>query len=399
MSIEFQCNRCGSTLRVPDEIAGRKAQCPECQEIQTVPLASPVPPGNLPASAPQHSPYQQWNAPPSPNASSDPYAAPQNSEFPPNASLPTYQSGEFRDSGNPFQSPMGASDSFGFAQPTAPGEPVHTKVSFSWLFQTVWDVFFTRFTDFLVLGLISSVISIITWAPYYVIVIVGEHAAENFDGSEVLFFALLVCTYLLGLVANWVVMAGGERFALSIARGEQAKYSLIFQKPGQTLMCVLSMFLLTVVMAIFAGGYVGICYLLGQLFADNFNDPDMAFLVVLGVTCIPAYAIFIAIFVRFSCSWCFILDRDEGPIQSLGSSWRYASGNAMALFGVIFVYSILSTLFGCLTCYLGFILVMPMMCCLCAVAYLGVTGQPIINPKRQFAPSSGQDFNIGSSNW
>ncbi|MBM3979520.1 MAG: hypothetical protein FJ304_04405 [Planctomycetes bacterium] len=40
MPIAFDCS-CGKTLRVPDEFAGRRAKCPACAAVLTVPLPEP----------------------------------------------------------------------------------------------------------------------------------------------------------------------------------------------------------------------------------------------------------------------------------------------------------------------------------------------------------------------
>ena len=40
MAIEFKCQGCEKKLRVPDEFAGRKAKCPNCQTILQVPANS-----------------------------------------------------------------------------------------------------------------------------------------------------------------------------------------------------------------------------------------------------------------------------------------------------------------------------------------------------------------------
>jgi hypothetical protein len=37
MAIEFSCTHCGRRLRVPDEAAGKQAQCPECSGLTRVP--------------------------------------------------------------------------------------------------------------------------------------------------------------------------------------------------------------------------------------------------------------------------------------------------------------------------------------------------------------------------
>ena len=40
MSIEFSCGQCQSILRVPQEHAGKQARCPQCDFINTIPLAT-----------------------------------------------------------------------------------------------------------------------------------------------------------------------------------------------------------------------------------------------------------------------------------------------------------------------------------------------------------------------
>jgi hypothetical protein len=38
MAIEFQCDNCDSSLKVPDNSAGKRVKCPQCQVIQTIPI-------------------------------------------------------------------------------------------------------------------------------------------------------------------------------------------------------------------------------------------------------------------------------------------------------------------------------------------------------------------------
>ena len=43
MPIEFQCQSCSKTLRVPDAAVGKRVKCPNCQQISAVPAASSAP--------------------------------------------------------------------------------------------------------------------------------------------------------------------------------------------------------------------------------------------------------------------------------------------------------------------------------------------------------------------
>src|SRR5438128_860889 len=53
MSIKFPCPHCKKALKVKDELAGRKAKCPSCQQILTIPkaVATAADPGKPPSTA------------------------------------------------------------------------------------------------------------------------------------------------------------------------------------------------------------------------------------------------------------------------------------------------------------------------------------------------------------
>lgn len=63
MAIEFSCKSCGTTLRVPDEHAGKQARCPNCQSLNVVLAGSSGPvPGAYPPKQPD--PNQAYAAGP-----------------------------------------------------------------------------------------------------------------------------------------------------------------------------------------------------------------------------------------------------------------------------------------------------------------------------------------------
>lgn len=52
MTIQFKCGQCGQTLKVGDNAAGKRAKCPKCQSVVSIPEVSdessdlgPVPSG------------------------------------------------------------------------------------------------------------------------------------------------------------------------------------------------------------------------------------------------------------------------------------------------------------------------------------------------------------------
>lgn len=71
MTIEFCCPDCDQTLRVPDEAAGKRARCPECNAVMAVPHNSPVSSSpSQPLGAPAGNPLR------SDTAELNPYASP-----------------------------------------------------------------------------------------------------------------------------------------------------------------------------------------------------------------------------------------------------------------------------------------------------------------------------------
>lgn len=79
MAIEFSCSSCGTTLRVPDEHAGKQARCPKCQSLNVIQagIRQPDPFAGQP-TAPPANPVQ----PPMGKPVSNPYAASQGSVLP-----------------------------------------------------------------------------------------------------------------------------------------------------------------------------------------------------------------------------------------------------------------------------------------------------------------------------
>lgn len=83
MAIQFSCNSCGTTLRVPDEHLGKQARCPKCQNLNIVQAASHEPP---PISYPVNDPEAQAKP-------GNPYAVGQGTVLPPGGIAgPAYQS-------------------------------------------------------------------------------------------------------------------------------------------------------------------------------------------------------------------------------------------------------------------------------------------------------------------
>ena len=162
MPIEFHCSGCNKLLRVPDNSAGRKAQCPSCEAILDIPAAAVSEPA---AASPGGTQGQS------------PFAAP-------SAAIP--------DSGNPFQSPLAESSTWNTHESGT--TPFHT------------DQLANRGLRFLG-AIVDNLIYIVAAVPLFIgIVFFGV-----FDGSElgimigVLFFSLFVALAIT--ILQWYLIS------------------------------------------------------------------------------------------------------------------------------------------------------------------------------------------------
>ncbi len=105
MPIDFSCNHCGKKLRVPDDFAGKKAKCPQCQEVVSIPAAdAPDPFAGAPSDplggGGEPNPFEGIGSPDTPQQSS-PFEGIGASDTP---QKPTPQSAQ-----NPYSSPQASS--------------------------------------------------------------------------------------------------------------------------------------------------------------------------------------------------------------------------------------------------------------------------------------------------
>ena len=327
MSFEFLCERCHSQLQVPEEIRGRKAQCPHCGEIQTVPQGTIIPPAS--EFLPYETPFQP-------------------------------------DPSSLFTTPQGLRP---------------TQVQFSGMFQNAWNLFSARFVDFLLIGLVATAITSLFYGPAIVCDLLAQLGAKN-ESLEP-FILLFSVANIFFSIANWFVgiylQLGGVRYAIHLARGGESRLSLMF--PG------LELFLkhlgASILVGLAVGAVTGGIFIIGVVIAGLLaigaggNGPPWVIVLVAVLGVLIAMPIIIWLSIRLM--WCvaFIADRNEGPIEAIGSSWQFSSGNVFSLFALTFVYGLLIAAVGICTCFFGFILAMPLIYCYTAVAYLTMTGQPL----------------------
>lgn len=387
--MEFLCSQCRNTLRVPDEIAGRKAQCPNCGAIQIVPARMGISAFSEPGS-PSHTPSIPEEVlssiPPVENhevpegfqsSSPDDF-----SSYSPNLFQEPVQ--DFQESGNPFQSPARFERIPPLPAPRTESL-IPTKITFSELFRNTWDVFFGRFTEFLMLGLLSILAGLLV----QVLQITMQLITRGTD-HDVFVFIIFLISFFFGLVINSIFWVGLIRCSLRLARGGEQDYSLLFKDFHQAVNAILSNIVLGIAYLLLSAFAVVVFFAISHFF-DPLNDELSFLIIIVVVSCVFAFFLII-LMIRLFFFATFIVDRDQGPVQSIQSSLQFTSGNTATLFRAFFVYGFLSLFVMLFTCGLGAILVPPFFCCFTTVGYLMITGQPVFNRSRQFLPSKGQEF-------
>ena len=378
MPINFHCTKCKSLLSVSEEIAGRPAQCPHCQEVQTVP----------------------------------------------NESVSTTFSEELRDEETPpaklFQD--------------EPSEPVTNGIRFAELFGTTWRIYTKTIGKQFLFGLIAWALYLTAVLPLYIlpslafllplpmqqaiqeleqaieqrqqrveivesvkddVVVKGNSEtseqmtpdvaleekdatteedadimpADFFQSLAYIFAGLLLFFVLYSLVSLWLY-AGQIRFMLSLARGNDPSPGMIFSGwpflgrlvyiavyVGITTMLVfMAIFFLTMLTGIFS-----------LLVPDG--EPGIAF---------QFLALFVSWFVAaFYClSYFFVVDRKNSAGESLRLSRRLVVNHLGVVLGTMFVLALI-TYIAAITPF-GFVQLFttPFVVCLTSVLYLKITGQP-----------------------
>ena len=350
MPIEFHCIKCGSLLRVPDEIYGHKTQCPNCEEIQTV-YAKPTTVAHAPVK---------------------------------------YEVPAFYDTGNPYQAPAGdyRDDE---RKAFNPSELVHTQISLVKLIQDTVDIFIGRIVDFIYIALINIGVNMFLFAALQISIMAIWIVRKNDTLSATTATWLTIIVSILAYSVGFIMFAAGTRYALHIARGGESNLGLLFKRPGQLVYSIIPSFLVLSLLVVMLAVPISVAVVSnGQMNGFGVNNYHVAlFFVTVGCVCM-----FILALVASRLLWyiCFFMDRDEGPLRCIHSSIRYSSSNVMVLTAFFFIWQILTVTIGSCLCGIGGIFTAPLINCGIAIAYLSMTGQPYFNPKSTYNPGSSQEF-------
>ncbi len=403
MPIRFFCSQCRCLLEVPDEIAGRPTECPQCKAIQEAPPQSTPPPADG-----------------------------------------TYQA-------QPLYGPPPG------LQEVEPSEPVLTKISFSKVFEDTWRIFTRQFTHMILMGLIVGGLSLFMFlAAYLCIGIVvaltlpamhlsfspshtmhaiesscDEHDGEihllsdsdqegekdiaenesagadeevaeqpptgelmhDFEPTDidptvliilltVAGMGLLLGLLVVSLIYLWLY-AGQIALMLQLARGKKPSLTVLFSgmKYLGTNICIAAYIAITFMLlgtAVVLPGIVLTVFSLG-VSLDGVVHPEMSLFLPGLILCIIGGVIGGLLLIYVNLIYCygyfFAVDRGEGANESLRHSRQFVQHNFWTILGLVIVLMLILTIVG--TVPFAFIVTIPFTVCFVTVIYLAMTGQKI----------------------
>jgi phage FluMu protein Com len=184
MPIEFRCTQCSKLLRTADDTAGKKAKCPECGTVMTIPDAPAAP------------------------AAGSPFGAPPPSSFPP-------------DTGNPYQSP----GQYEQAGPREPQMPLAKgTLDFSDIFTRTWTIFTQQWGICVGVFVLFAVIRI-------VVELVFTNGAQLLGAAahdKAILAVMTISGNLVNILFSVWLEIGLTKCFLKIARGQSVEVSELF---------------------------------------------------------------------------------------------------------------------------------------------------------------------------
>ena len=218
MPIEFRCTQCDRLLRTQDETAGKKAKCPECGAILTIPIPGTPPEPGAPPAGPPQSPAM----PPSPETGPPPGASPESpfgpTEPPPGGPESPFGPGAQPDAENPYASPADYTLSAP-AQPAPPGAIVPTRIDAGDVLARAWTIYKQQWLICIGAVLVVGILN-------YVVAQIANQlgaVAGALAGDPVAFYVCIVLGWCAGqLFALWLniglamLFQGGLAIALAV---------------------------------------------------------------------------------------------------------------------------------------------------------------------------------------
>jgi len=340
MPIEFQCSNCGKLLRTGDDTAGKRAKCPKCGAVMTIPT-----PGTLVAPPQPPVPAE----PPTGGKSQPDYAA-----FPPTSSYTEHESAAAdgfshgaaagpsgSQSRGPGPNPDFAAAGSGGIPGSVPGQQSggHSTGAGAPAVIDLGDILSTALNIYKSqLGLCVAAVAIL-----FVVIVVAWFAIGIFLSMLSRFLPFWMLYGMLQVPAIVVVsaacMSQCMRMFWKIARGEPASINDLFQiteDAGRVILTYIA-FMLMVYLGMF------LCVVPGWILMTLF---------------------FPALFLAF--------DREASVVDIFTEALAMTEGNRLMIFVVLLVAGLIGSA-GSLACGIGILLTMPFALMCQPVLYLRLT--------------------------
>lgn len=363
--IQRTCPQCQAILEVPEDAVGKQAQCPACQHVFTViaaettatPPAATPPPVPPPAGPIETGPPQP--VPPQPSDNGPPPSPPLVPPSPPRYAAAA-DSEAARNPYAPSQQAASTPQPRGLApvqiRTADPAEYINATWS---LFRSSWQPLVAAGTLAFAINAGSSLLGMVLTV-----------AAQE-SGNPVFGILNGVLRLLLGLASLFVTL-GLMRMSVDLARGQTIRFSQVFQTGGRVYgLSLLGYFLLILPMALLVLPIA----LAGV--ASGFAPDAMA-----GAGLICLLPLLIVVFALFLYLWSymyFLVDRETGLRSAFRLAFQLGSVNKLNTVILLMLSMGLSTA-GVCACFVGQVASVPATILLAAVAYLQMTGQPIVLP-------------------
>lgn len=365
MPIEFVCPNCQTHLRVPDGTAGQLAACPSCQQHVPIPHANPFVGGptgdeatgsNLPggpAAAGAGALGMDFNRP-----------KPASPPPPPPATSPSYT--------NPYASPTSTDV---YEPTTTVGDLTHTQVTIGQLLNDTWAVVSQNVWPVAILGLILVGLMIGIQLISMTLQGISQVALQQ---NEIIGGFLLVISFIVQQVLSVAIAVIPVRYVINLVRGMSEPYQGAFNFTGrEVLRCIGVQFVIVLIsFAIMFALALPFGLLFGLVFAMQNGGNDAAALIAIPMGILIG-VVFVFLISRVSLAFFFLLDRQQGVMESINSSWRFTKGNALAFIVALLVGGFAAMIVTILTCLVGGIVAWPAFQTIYAVTYFRVTGQPM----------------------
>jgi uncharacterized membrane protein len=167
-------------------------------------------------------------------------------------------------------------------------------------------------------------------------------------GFGILGIVLHLVSAVVNIAASSFFAAGIAKFGLKVAKGEPYAFGDVF-----------------------AGGGIFLSVLVAQFITSIAVGLGLVLLIVPGVI----------LGIGFSMALPLIADRNLGPIDAIGESWKLTEGNRVNIF-IFALIAIGLSIAGVCACGLGIFLVWPLLTVAWFYAYLRLSGQPVAQVAR-----------------